>query len=216
MKNTSILLFSSLLIFLSTTLFAQEKAVTERGDTVVLYANGTWDYYDDYLFGDTEEFIPVDSSLYVTPKSSKKSAKGKNDFYEVMYNDKLWKRIPSASINEDADITFQMRDEDAYAMIIYEEMEIELESLVDIALSTAIEAAFDSRVVVKEYRTVNGNKVIHMEIKGMVSGIKFVYNSHYFTSENGAIQFITFTSSNLYERLKGDMDDLLNGLVILN
>ena len=171
-------------------------------------------YHDDFLFGNSVDEITMDSLLYFTPRSANKSIKGKNDFYKLWYNDKGWKRIPPASINEEADITLQMRDDDAYAMIIYEEMEIDVEALADIALDNAIEAAPDTKILNKEYRIVNGNKVIHMELKGSISGVKFVYNSYYYSDENGAIQFISFTSQKLYEKLQSDMDDVLNGLMI--
>jgi hypothetical protein len=49
---------------------------------------------------------------------------------------------------------------------------------------------------------------------GTIQGVKFVYFGYYFTSENGTIQFLAFTSNTLLERYKKNMENLINGLVI--
>ena len=62
-------------------------------------------------------------------------------------------------------------------MAISEQVEIDVEELVKIAFDNAREAAPDTEVVKKEYRTVNGNKVIYMEMVGTIQSIKFKYCS---------------------------------------
>jgi len=50
-------------------------------------------------------------------------------------------------------------------MMIAEKMEIPLESLKEIVLDNAKEAAPDIKIVKEEYRTVNGIRVLMMQMK---------------------------------------------------
>ncbi|MCC5918967.1 MAG: hypothetical protein JJU02_16745 [Cryomorphaceae bacterium] len=91
MKNRFVIL-SLLFPFFA---MAQEVAVTERGDSVVLYANGTWDYYDNYISGGEEiPEIPLNDKAFNKPENAGKKINGANNFYQVWYNEKSWKRIP--------------------------------------------------------------------------------------------------------------------------
>ena len=70
----------------------------------------------------------------------------------------------------------------------------------------------DIKIVEKEYRTVNGLEVIMMKMKGTIQGIKFIYFGYYFSNAQGAFQFLTYTSQNVFNEYKNDMLHLLNGL----
>ena len=71
------------------------------------------------------------------------------------------------------------------------------------------------KIIKEEYRTINGVKVIMMQMPGTIQGIKFTYYSYYYSNSNGSVQFLTYTSQNLFETYKKKMEDLLNGLVEL-
>lgn len=212
-KATLIGLFALLNLFSNYTV-AQEVAITERGDSVVLFSNGTWDYYDNYYSGTEEvEEIRMNEKEFTKPKSSAKKINGMNNAYEVWYNDKVWKRIPVGDINPDADLALQLINGDVYAMVIYEEIEMPFENLAQIALDNALNAAADIKLVDKEYRVVNNDTLICMRMDGTAQGMKIAYYSYYFSNEKGSIQFHTFTGQNLIDKYKNEIDDLLNGLI---
>ena len=100
-------------------------------------------------------------------------------------------------------------------MAITEEIEVPLEILPDIALSNAQEAegaGADIKILKREYRTVNGKKVLYMEMGGTMGGIKFTYLGYYYSDTYGTTQFIVFTAANLVDKYRSEIDRLLNGL----
>ena len=97
-------------------------------------------------------------------------------------------------------------------MAVTEAIEIDLTSLTDIALSTAKSVAPDTRIIKKEYRVVNNKKVIYMEMSGTIKSIKFTYLSYYYTSPLGSTQLVVYTGTNLVNKYKNEIGDLLNGL----
>jgi hypothetical protein len=192
----------------------QEIAITERGDSVYLYSNGTWDYYDNYL-NDSDGSIEIEMNkeTFSRPKSSNKKINGSNQAYEIWYNDKVWKRIPVGEINPEADVALKLIKGDAYAMVIYEELEIESDYLSEIAIENAVGAMPDIKMVDREYRVVNNDTMIWMRMDGTTQGMKISYYSYYLSNQKGSIQFHTFTGQTLIDKYKNSIDDLLNGLL---
>ena len=72
----------------------------------------------------------------------------------------------------------------------------------------------DIKVVMEEYRIINGKKVFCMQMNGTTQGVKFSYFGYYYAYEHGTIQFITYTSQSLLNEYKPDMEELLNGFTI--
>ena len=204
----------TLSLFISTMVAGQEVAVTERGDSVVLYSNGTWDYYENYLIGYVEEEIRMNPEAFVKPELARKKIRGLNQAYELWYNDLKWKRIPVGELSPDADIALQYLEGDLYAMVIYEEVEIVVENLIEIAVDNAIGVAPDIRAVDKDYRVVNGNTLIWMRMDGTTQGMKMSYYSYYFSNEAGTCQFHVFSGQKLIDKYIDDVKDLLNGFVV--
>ena len=100
-------------------------------------------------------------------------------------------------------------------MVITEESELSLESLKEIAVENARNAAPDIHIVKEEYRYVNGIKILLLQLDGTIQGTKFTYLGYYFTNENGTLQFLTYSTQKLMKKYNGDCEKLLNGLVDL-
>ncbi|RZT00145.1 hypothetical protein [Aquimarina brevivitae] len=192
---------------------AQQRGVTDTGEEVILYADGTWKYQNNQEA--IEKEIPTNPEKFTKDEASTfllKSSKVNVGFY---LNPKLWS-FQKAVENPEAEFEFQLKDEDLYGMILSEKVEIPLETLKFIALENSRSVAPDVSVVKEEYRNVNGLKVLLLQLNGTMQGIKFTYYGYYFSSSNGTIQFITYTSQNLMETYKSACEKLLNGLVELN
>lgn len=207
MKRTTLLLLCT---FIITYTQAQQKAVTENGEEVILFDDGTWSYQnEDELL---EKEIPTNPTQFEKDKESTFLVKSKNLNVGVYINPKDWS-FKKATSNPEAEYEFSLKDGDLYGMLITEQIEIPLESLKSIALENGRAAAPNLKVVKEEYRTVNGLKVLHLQLNGSTQGIKFSYYGYYFSSENGTVQFVTYTSQNLLNKYLSECEELLNGFV---
>lgn len=223
-------LFSSTLFFLlayGTVLSAQVKAITEFGDTIYVFDDGTWgfspdDELDDKLEGEEfdylEEIIKIDTitAPFVVSNKTNKEARSKFDFFTIKYNSNEWKRLPPAELNPIAEIAFKAKNRDIYCMVITEELEIGQENLFKIALNNAKEKS-GNEVDLKfaEHRTINGAEVIRAVYTVNINGLHLIFDAYFYSTEKGSIQFMTWTGNNLWEKCKDqEIAHLLNGLVV--
>lgn len=203
-----------LLIFLPSFFcaFAQQVALTDTGLEVILYEDGTWEYKDSEEAEATE--IPVNKKKIT--KHDDASFLLKSNSFDVGFwiNPKEW-TFKKSTDNPEAEYELQLKSGDLYGMIISEKIEIPLESLKMIAVENGRSVAPDLKIVKEEYRTVNGLKVLLLQMDGTTQGIKFSYYGYYYSNENGTVQFITYTSQNLMNKSIKTCEKLLNGLVEL-
>ncbi len=203
----------SFLLLVSFYTFGQINAITESGDEVILYDDGSWVYVADSSTH-LAEAIKMNEKVFKTPKSSTFLVKSKKTDVGVRINPKNWK-FTKGKAGQPAEFVFQNKTEDMYGMIITEKISIDIKTLKQIALNNAKSAAPDVKLTNQEYRMVNGTKVLMMEMKGTIQGVKFVYYGYYYSDDSGSVQFLTYTSQNLFEEYKKEMEKLLNGFVVL-
>ena len=181
------------------------EATTDDGRKVILHPDGTWEYKD----------APqnLESGAGNKPEGATKLYKSKKGFYEIWVNPDMWKMSPTAE-GEEAEYNFTHKSGDAYAVIIAERIPIPTETLKDVALENARAVAPDAKITSQNYVEVNGVQVLNLQIDGTIQGIKFTYFGYYWGGKAGALQVITFTGQTLFEELKPDMKEFLDGLVI--
>jgi hypothetical protein len=191
---------------------AQTQAVTSNGDEVVLYEDGTWKYAKKADAAESK----IDTNKIIFTKNSDASflLKSKITNVGINLNPQKWS-FKKSTTNDEAEYSLQFKGKDAYAMFIVERIEIPLENLKAIALENAKAVAPDAKVVSEEYRKVNGNLVYCMQMNGTTQGIKFSYYGYYYSFKNGTVQFVSYTSQNLMREYKKDLEDLLNGLMVV-
>jgi hypothetical protein len=206
MKIISVL---SVLVF-STLCFADKKAVTENGDEVILHDNGTWE--KSVKNPQAETAILINKTAFTKDEDATFQLKSTENNASIYLNPKKW-IFSKGKKGEDSEYEFQMTDSDLRAMLITERIEIPLENLVDIALENAKEIAPDAYFVTREYRTVNGKKVMMAQLNGTISGIKFTYLGYYYSDAKGSTQIVTYTSQKLFPEYRNDAEKLLNGFL---
>ncbi len=191
---------------------AQIHAITDTGDEVILYEDGSW----KYLKNETVEAkqIPVNNKKYIKDKKATFLVKSKNLNIGIWINPKSWS-FQKGEEGEDAEFIFEKKGGDLYAMLISEKVTIPIENLVDIAYENAKKVSPDIKIVKKEYRNVNGLQVLLMQMAGTIQGIKFTYYGYYYSNKNGTIQLLTYTGANLFNDYFNDIELFLNGLVEL-
>ncbi len=199
-------------LLLATISQAQISAITDTGDEVVLYDDGTWTYKD----GAAPERVPI-------PVNDEKFEKHKDASFLVksskvgvgLYMDpKSW-NFRKGTENDAYEFQFQKKKDDLYAMMITEKLEIPIESLQNIAIDNARAAAPDLKVTKEEYRTVNGIQVLMMQMTGTIQGMRFTYCGYYYSNEGGAVQLLTYTGENLFDDYYPEIEKFLNGFVTL-
>lgn len=204
-------LYALLIVLLATTSYASQKAITDTGEEIVIYNDGTWKSLSN--MEQKAGVIQFNKKIFNKPKDSSfllKSTTNKSAFW---INVKKWSFSKTAKDTEAAEYEFQLKGKDLYGMAITEEIEIPIQSLPDVALSNAQEVAPDIKILKKEYRIVNGKKVIYMEMGGTVQGMKITYLGHYYSDAYGTTQFLVYTAPNLVGKYKPEIDRFLNGLV---
>lgn len=208
MKSALLLLVT---LLLASSSIAQIKAVTSTGEEVILNNDGTWKYSSAAAAENIE--IAINPALFSKGKDATFQAKSTVVNAGIFLNPKKWS-FKKGAADAAAEFNFELKGKDAYGMLISERIDIPLESLKNIAFDNAKSAAPDIAIVKQEYRTVNGRKILCMQMDGTVSGIKFTYLGYYYSSKSGAIQLLTYTSQNLLEEYRKDLEGLLNGLEI--
>jgi hypothetical protein len=209
MKST---ILTGLLIIAVQLLNAQINAITDTGNEVILYNDGTWKYLNEET-NESEE-IPVNHKQFLKDSKSTFLVKSQKLNIGIWINPKIWS-FTKGTANDEYEFEFEKKDEDLYGMLISEKMEIPLETLKSIAIENAKSAAPDVKVVKEEYRNVNGVQVLMMQMTGTIQGVKFTYYGYYYSNSNGTIQLLTYTGENLFSNYLNDIEEFLNGFVNL-
>jgi len=209
MKNLILLLW----LAFGTPVFAQQNAVTETGEEVVLYDNGTWEYKSET--SDRMSVIPTNPEPFIKDENSTFLLKSTKLNVGFWLDPQKWS-FTKATDNEDAEYQLNLKGEDLYGMIITEKIQIPLETLKIAALSNAKAVSTDIQIVNEEYRNVNGLKVLQLRLDGTIEGIKYTYYGYYYSNTNGSVQVIMYTAKNLIDDYLDECETLLNGLVELD
>lgn len=207
MKTT---FFTLVCWLICSTCLAQIPAVTETGDAVVLYENGTWKYVNADAVASNE--IPLNPKKFKRDKDATFLLKSNRLKLGFWLDPKVWS-FEKATDNPTAEYEMEMKNGELYAMVIAERLEVPLETMRTIAYENGKEEAPDLQVVKEEYRMVNGLKVLFLQMDGTIQGIKFSYYGYYYSDEGGTVQYVVYTSQSLIHEYRKEADALLNGLV---
>jgi hypothetical protein len=202
------LLLASVLV-LAPELRAQSpiRATTDDGRKVLLYANNTWKFASEPARQTSQ------GGTFSKPGSAARTVDIHPGATRLSYDPDLW--TPESSTDR-TKLMFQHNNGDGYAMVIKERLQMTLDALKEIALTNAVQAAPDARIVHEEIRTVNGAKVLCLTIEGTTSGIAFTYFGYYYTGKAGIVQLVTYTGQNLFEEYKPDFENFLNGFEVVS
>ena len=208
--NLKFLAFS---LLISTASYAQTKAITETGVEVLLFDNGSWQFVDKEDPALAEK-VRVNKQKFEKSKEASFLVKSTKIPVGVYINPNEWKFRKSVD-NEDAEYEFQHKTFDIYGLLIHESTQIPIETLKGIALDNARTAAPDIVIDDQEYRTVNDNYLLMMQLKGSVQGIKIIYRGFYYSNEHGTVQLIMYTGQNMLDKVKPEIEKFMSGFVTL-
>lgn len=207
------IVLTAILCLINNIAFAQQKAVTESGEEVILFEDGTWKYQKENQI--VEKEIPVNPKIFKKNAASTFLLKLNGANFGIYLDPKKWSFKKSDEDN-DSEYDFELKKEDLYGLVVSEKIEISIEMLLQNAIEAAKLKSPDLKVVNKEYRNVNGQKVLFLEMHGSFAGTKLYFNGYYFSNENGTIQLLTYTSPNLGKTYRAEMETFLNGFAAFN
>lgn len=199
-------------LLLSLTICAQIRAVTDQGKEVILYENGKWTYASDSSDISTLDSILTNHGKFSKPDDAAFLVKSKRLNIGVAINPNKWTYKSAEESSTASEYMFTMKTTEGFAMLISEKTSIDLESLRAVALINAKKASPDIKEMFSEYRYVNGIKVLYLELRATVNGIKFSYVGYYYTNANGTVQLVAFTTQSAFQTVKPKLLELLNGL----
>lgn len=212
MKTLRILPVVTLAILLTTNIHAQIQAVTSTGETVILYEGGKWEYVNK----DKDRDILTNSQKFSRPTEAVFLVKSNRTGYGVYIDPKKWK-FEKKNPNDDpaGEFSFSEKDGSIFAMMLTEKAEYSFDLMKMAALANAKKVAPDALIISEEFRIVNDNKVMMLQISGTLQATPFTYFGYYITGEAGTIQLMTFTTGKAFEKFRKEMESFLNGLVVL-
>lgn len=202
------LLFSWAFVFSQTPI----KAITDTGDEVLLYSNGNWKYVSEHLNRLIE--IPENSRIYERKAESTFLLKSKVFNVGVWLDPKIWK-FQKAKDNPDAEYEIDHNTLDFSALILTEDFGFPLESMRNIAFENAVDFIPDIEIINQDYRTVNGQRVLHLEMAGTYHNMPITYYGYYFANDNGTVQLLVVGLTKVVKGNLNEVETLLNGLVEL-
>lgn len=201
-----------LFLLIAGTTLAQQTAITQTGEQVVLYENGTWVYvHRDSL---NTNSIPRNPGTFTRNPKSDFLITSKRVSVGCWIDPKKW-TFQAAPAHEAAEYELEHTNGSLYALLITENLDISLVSLGNIALDNARDAAPDLQVVAQEYREVNGIDVLMLRMTGTIQDIKFSYYGYYYTADDIATQFLVYSSEAFMNENLAEVEELLNGFVNL-
>ena len=190
-----------------------------KGDKILLYENGKWEYAKEeeiaLVTETSDKSIVINKSKFIKDKSATFLVKSKKLNVGVFINPEIW-GVTKGGINEASEINFSMKELDIIASLITEKTSMPIENLADIILENAQGQTSDVEVIKKEYRVVNGLKVLCLQMRMTVKGMRFVYFSYNYSNKNGTLQLSTVTNETLFKQSYPLIEKFLNGLTLVN
>jgi len=200
----------------------QVKARTPNGTPVILYPDGTWKYDTSkktvvIALDSTKrrDSIPTNPQIFQVSAFATHLVKSKVVDLGVYVDNNLW-GIRTCSINEDGEMRFLDKADNCYAVMITEPTEGGvLDDMEWFVLNSARNLAPDAEIVTKEYRMVNGIKVLCLGLKGTIKSLKIEELSYSYADESGIIQLSAWTTQKKFSKNYGILARFLSGLVQL-
>ncbi len=191
-------------------LYAQQRAITQTGETVILNDDGTWELVKRPK---ALSEIPIAEGDFVVPKGATFEVKSSKIDVSLFVNPDVWV-FRKAESAVDAEYEFRHKTSEIYAMLITEPTMVPMANMKDLALRNAKAVSNDVEILREEMRNINGVELFSMELKTVINGKELVYYGFYYSTAKGTVQLIAYSEFDAYKKERTAMTKLLNGLVL--
>lgn len=192
---------------------ADQLAITENGDEVILLDNKTWRFKNEKT-NSINTFKPK----FTKGTNSTFLVKSKINEFGVYINPKVHV-FNRESEGKDAEFGFTNKKRNSWGVMVNESVGIPLKSMRKIQVENLSEKGKNIEVLKEEYIVVNGIEALHLIIKADVKDLgdmTFIYYSYIVSTKDSTTQLSSFTTEKNLKTCSDDMYELLNGLTKLN
>ncbi|TGL95177.1 DUF3157 family protein [Leptospira barantonii] len=206
MKKTIFLL----IFILSLGQLSSEEATTKSGKKVILNSDFTWKYADESA--DKNKTGKPSTLVLIKSAEHDTELKSESGEFSVWYNSKKWNRAAQKS-NKVSEYEFENKKRSGYAMVIFEGLEIPMESFPELLVVNARAVDPNAHLVETTDCKVNGRAGKLIKYAALFSGMKFIFYSFVTSNSKGSIQFTTYTLENRFDLEKEEFEKIISGLV---
>ena len=130
----------------------------------------------------------------------------------LQFDGAAWRRFSNPGEPPDI-LQYSDRSQELFFKVISERFEVPVDKFEELAVSNlqAADANSKARVIKRGWRTVNGERMLVLEIEAFSKGIPFVFINHYYSSPSGYVQIAMWTARNLLEEKRSEIDVLVSG-----
>lgn len=136
-----------------------------------------------------------------------KLAKSSQIPYGIWFDPTKWRIMKN--YHPAAELSFALKDKDAYAFMINEKAKISMDVLVDFVLENITDAAEAIKILQIEERVINDLPVTYLRVDATINNINISYMIHLFCNEAEVIQLFSFSHDGKYLQ---DLESFINGL----
>lgn len=201
-------------LFICLTVYNEEYATTDKGKKVILHDNGTWEYYVEKKVEIKEEKKEEEKPEYIKSENSKSEIKGSRKAYNIWYDNSKWTVSKAKSNDKNIEYKFSNINNNSSAVMIYEKTSIQIDTLKELILFNAKKDGVNVQLLNSEYRNVNNSNLLLIKYSMIIQGYTHVFYGYIFSNKKGSYQFFTETEASLFDEIKSDLEELINGLVI--
>lgn len=163
------------------------------------------------LINQQTEPIPTNPTVFKKSPYAKLLIKSKINASACYIDIKKWSHGKPES--NESEFVFQFKAAPIQAMMLCETNTAPLPVLRDAVLGNVQKIVPDIQITHQEYRSVNGQNVLQLEMTGTVQSYPIVYWGYLASGSTGATTWLAYGTQELIAQHKSDVETLMNGLV---
>ena len=189
---------------------AEQRAVTEKGDEVILEDDHTWHYVKAPPPDTTA--APVNPATFSRPRDASFPVRSTRNGAVLWLDPKKCSFNKHPAGNADAEYEFKCNGRDVMGMMINERIGVPMDRLQEAVLRNIRKNATEAEVVRREVRHVNGQDVLFLQINATITGMKIAYFAYLHGDDQGTTQLFAFTAQSIAAARASFAEEFLNGL----
>lgn len=191
-----------LLAMINSSISSNDNIVTYEGRKIIINENYTWEYLNpDISNSSIKEIYPKNKNKVLINSSNLK--------YGVYIDNEKW--TSTTGINDEAELQFKNFEDTAYAMLIFEGLEIPIESMKELIILNANNIDPNARILNSEKCAIGNIEGELVTYTARSAGLNFIFFTFISSNTKGTIQFICFTLDSEFDELKPEFVDLISG-----
>lgn len=133
--------------------------------------------------------------------------------YEIWIDEKTWIK-EEEPFNPGSEMAFRLKNQSVFASVFSKNARFDLAKSRDLIIKDQQGDLRNPTIITETMRIVNGNVVVMIHWKGLLSSKSTDFLSYVYSGPFGTVMIHVFTPSEVYENSRLEMEKFLNGLVL--